>query len=140
MGLASAAPTSNAQGYTSLAGISYPAPATAMSKLALDKGWQSAQSADGTGDPSYSVSNGVVYLSGSLRQPSGTNEIFAVLPKADRPKHYLYIKAMVHTPGNVAQTGTVQIDPDGAMWAYSASGNDAQVYTSLAGLSFPLGS
>jgi hypothetical protein len=36
--------------------------------------------------------------------------------------------------------GTVQIDPDGAMWAYSPTANDAQPYTSLAGISFPLGS
>ena len=31
-------------------------------------------------------------------------------------------------------------DPDGAMWAYSTWGNAAQMYTSLAGISFPLGS
>jgi hypothetical protein len=128
-----------AQQYTSLAGISFPV-SVAPHTLALDNGWQSAQGLYGTGDPSYSVSNGVVYLSGSLYQPSGTNQIFAVLPKADRPKHELYIKAMVYTPNTVAQTGTVKIEPDGAMWAYSTSGNAARLYTSLAGISYPLGS
>ena len=115
-------------------------PRPAAHKLALDNGWKSAQPKYGTGDPSYSVSGGVVYLSGSLYQPSGTNQIFAVLPKADRPVHVQYIKVMVHTPDNITRTGTVQIDPDGAMWAYSPTANDAQLYTSLAGISFPLGS
>ena len=128
-----------AQQYTSLAGVSFPVPEAAH-KLALDNGWVSAQGLWTTGDPSYSVSNGVVYLSGSLRQPTGNNQIFAVLPKAARPAHDLYIKVMVYTPGGVVQAGTVQIDPDGAMWAYALEDGNAQMFTSLAGISFPLGS
>ena len=128
-----------AQQYTSLAGISFPVSTTAHN-LALKNGWQSGQSKYSTGDPAYSVSNGVVHLSGSLIQPSGSSEIFAVLPKADRPKHDLYIQTMVYTPANDTQAGTVEIDPDGNMWAYSIWGNAAQTYTSLAGISFPLGS
>jgi hypothetical protein len=81
----------------------------AAHKLALVNGWQSAQFGYNTGDPAYPVSNGVVHLSGSLLQPTGSNQIFAVLPKADRPKHDLYIRAMVYTPGNTAHTGTVLI-------------------------------
>ena len=111
-----------------------------MHKLALDNGWQSGEPTHDTGDPSYWVSGGVVHLSGSVVQPSGTNQIFAVLPKADRPAHDLYIQVMVYTPDNNARAGTVEIDPDGAMWAYSTWGNAAQMYTSLAGISFPLGS
>lgn len=128
-----------AQQYTSLAGVSFPVPSAAH-KLALDNGWQSAQALYTTGDPSYSVSGGVVYLSGSVRQPSGSNQIFAVLPKAARPTHYLYIKVMVYTPDNVAHAGTVRIDPGGAVWAYSQTPGDAQHFTSLAGISYPLGS
>src|SRR5690349_1865073 len=82
---ASANPYSNAQGFTSLAGISYPAPAMAGHKLALKNGWVSSQGQYSTGDPSYAVSGGVVYLSGSLHQASGTNQVFAVLPPGDRP-------------------------------------------------------
>jgi len=85
-------------------------------------------------------SNDVVYLSGSLIQPSGSSEIFGVLPTADRPKHDLYIQVMVDTPDNNAQAGTLEIDSDGTMWAYSTWGNAAQLYTSLAGISYPLGS
>ena len=129
-----------AQQYTSLAGISFPAAADTVHKLALDNGWQSGEPTHDTGDPSYWVSGGMVHLSGSVVQPSGTNQIFAVLPKADRPAHDLYIQVMVYTPDNNARAGTVEIDPDGAMWAYSTWGNAAQMYTSLAGISFPLGS
>jgi hypothetical protein len=116
------------------------AAADTVHKLALDHGWQSGEPSHDTGDPSYWVSGGVVHLSGSMLQPSGTSQLFAVLPKADRPAHYLYLKVMVYTPDNSAHAGTVQIDPDGAMYAYSPIAGDAQKYTSLAGVSFPLGS
>jgi hypothetical protein len=129
-----------AQQYTSLAGISFPAAAVSIHKLALDNGWKSGEPAQDTGDPAYSVSGGVVHLSGSVYQPSGSNQIFAVLPKADRPAHDLYIQVMVYTPDNTADVGTVLIEPDGAMYAYSSPALDAQKYTSLAGISFPLGS
>jgi hypothetical protein len=125
-----------AQQYTSLAGVSFPVPEAAH-KLALDNGWQPAQ---GTGDPAYSVTNGVVYLSGSVRQPTSGNEILTVLPTGARPKHDLYIKVMVYTPGGVAQAGTVFIAPDGTVQAYSSPASNAEQFTSLAGISFPLGS
>jgi hypothetical protein len=129
-----------AQQYTSLAGISFPAAADTVHKLALDNGWVSGEPAHDTGDPSYWVSGGVAHLSGSVYQPSGTSQIFAVLPKADRPAHDMYIQVMVYTPDNTSYAGTVLIEPDGAMWAYSQAPGNAQQYTSLAGISFPLGS
>jgi len=49
----------------------------------------------GTGDPSYSVSNGMVYLSGSLHQPAGSNQVFGVLPSAAKSAYTLYLS--VHT-------------------------------------------
>ena len=138
--MAWASPESNAQGFTSLAGISFPAASDTVHTLALDNGWVSGEPAHDTGDPAYWVSGGVVHLSGSVDQPSGTSEIFAVLPKADRPAHDLYIQVMVYTPDNTAYAGTVLIAPDGAMEAYSQAPGSAQMYTSLAGISFPLGS
>jgi hypothetical protein len=129
-----------AQQFTSLAGISFPAASDTVHTLALDNGWVSGEPAHDTGDPAYWVSGGVVHLSGSVDQPSGTSEIFAVLPKADRPAHDLYIQVMVYTPDNTAYAGTVLIAPDGAMQAYSQAPGSAQMYTSLAGVSFPLGS
>jgi hypothetical protein len=129
-----------AQQYTSLAGISFPAAADTVHKLATDNGWVSGEPTHDTGDPSYFVAGGVVHLSGSVYQPSGTSQIFAVLPKAYRPAHDLYIQVMVYTPDNTAYAGAVLVEPDGAMWAYSQAPGNAQQYTSLAGISFPLGS
>ena len=130
-----------AQQYTSLAGISFPVASAMMTKLALINGWKSAQPTYGTGDPSYSVTNGVVHLSGSLLQPQAgaAGQMFAILPKAAWPTNYLYIKAMVYS-GSTANTGTVVITPNGEMYAYSLTASQAQQYTSLAGISYPLGS
>jgi hypothetical protein len=130
-----------AQQYTSLAGVSFPVASATMTKLALINGWKSAQPTYGTGDPSYSVKNGVVHLSGSLVQPQAgaTGQMFAVLPQAARPTNYLYIKTEVYS-GSTANTGTVVITPNGEMYAYSLTASQAQQYTSLAGISYPLGS
>jgi len=125
------APFSNEATYTSLAGVSFPAATTAAATLSLLNGWQSANAAQGgTGDPAYTVSGGAVHLSGSLQQPSGTNTEFTVLPKAARPAHVLWIT--VYT--NQGTVGTLEIAPNGDAYAYSAN---AQVYTSLAGISYP---
>jgi hypothetical protein len=124
-------PYSDAQAFTGLAGISYPAKAMAMNTLPLENGWQSADAEFGTGDPSYSVSNGMVYLSGSLDQPAGENQVFGVLPPAARPAHTMYLS--VYTFGGAV--GLLEIDADGNMLAYDGG---APQYTSLAGVSFPV--
>jgi hypothetical protein len=121
-----------AQEYTSLAAISYPAKATATHKLALINGWQSCQSCYGTGDPSYSALGGVVYLSGSLQRPTGSKDVFAVLPRSARPAHALAIGVYA----NGGSIGELHILPDGMM---SVSLGGTPLFTSLAGVSFPLG-
>jgi hypothetical protein len=126
-------PYSDAQGFTGLAGISYPAKAMAMSKMSLENGWQSSDSQWGTGDPSYSVSNGMVYLSGSLNQPAGDIQAFGVLPPAARPAHTMYLSVYTFN-GTI---GLLEIDTNGTMLAYDGG---AQQYTSLAGVSFPMAS
>ena len=40
----------------------------------------------------------------------------------------------------LAHAGTLLIEPDGTMQAYSQTSSEAQTFTSLAGISFPLGS
>jgi hypothetical protein len=128
--------------YTSLAGVSFPvAPATA-NQLTLINGWQPAQSAYGTGDPSYSVKNGVVHLSGSLFQPpaAGDTQEFAVLPKAARPKYFLYIKTAVSPPDSIAAQGQIVICPNGDMYSDSFPLSESESFTSLGGISYPLGS
>jgi hypothetical protein len=127
---------SQAQGYTSLAAISFPAAAITSTNLTLKNGWQSSQSEWGTGDPGWAVKNGVVYLSGSMHQPSGNSRVAAVLPPAARPAHYLAF--IVDTWGGA--TGEVDIETDGTVLAFSPPAHgSAQQFTSLAGISYPLG-
>ena len=59
-------------------------------QLTLTNGWVSGQSQEpGDGISAWTVRNGVVYLTGSVMQTSGTNGEFAVLPSAARPAHVL---------------------------------------------------
>jgi hypothetical protein len=122
----------NAQGDTSLTAISYPAKATAAHKLDLINGWQSCQSCDSTGDPSYFVRDGVAYLSGSLKHPTGSKDVFAILPRSARPAYALAIGVFAKD-GSI---GELNILPDGKL---SVSMGGTERFTSLAGVSFPLG-
>jgi hypothetical protein len=126
----------NAQTFTSLAGMSFPAATTALHTLSLRNGWQSSQSAYGTGNPAYTVTGSVVNLSGSMHQSAGTSTEFAVLPPAARPTHNLWIKTYTYN----GAVGALEITPSGVMYAFNSSGNAAQAYTSLAAISYPLGS
>jgi hypothetical protein len=121
--------------FTSLTGVSFRT-ATGAHKLSLRNGWQSSQSAWDTGDPGYTITGGVVYLSGSLHQAVGTNLVFAVLPRGARPRHQLWITTYTFD-GTV---GALRIRPSGVISAFNAVGNAAQAYTSLAGIAYPLGS
>src|SRR5271166_1705323 len=53
-------------------------------RLSTINGWVSSQSPYATGNPSWGVRDGIVYLSGSVRQPGGnpTHNEFGVLPAA----------------------------------------------------------
>jgi hypothetical protein len=129
--------TGGAQAYTSLAGVSYPAAAVSQHKLTLLNGWQPQPRTSDTGTPSYEVTGGVVYLSGSMHQPTGSNKQFAVLPVGARPVHSLYLK--VFNANTVV--GVVQIDPNGHMSAWDANaGTAAHIDTSLDGISYPVNS
>ena len=77
----------------------------------------SENSTFGTGAPSAGVSNGVVYLSGSLAQPAPGMDGFATLPSADRPVHNLYIS--VYTDDGIS--GTLFIATGGGMEAFSGT-------------------
>jgi hypothetical protein len=126
----------NAQSFTSLAGVSFPVAASPVHKLSLLNGWQSSQSAWDSGDPGYTVTGGVVHLSGSMHQQAGSNLVFAVLPPAARPRHRLWITTYTFD----GAVGALRITPAGVMSAFNAAGNAAQAYTSLAGIAYPLGS
>jgi hypothetical protein len=111
------------------------APACSWHPLSLLNGWHSEQSVYGSGNPSYCVtSNGMVYLSGSLAQPSGGSDEVAVLPAAAAPASNLYLS--VYTFGGTK--GVLYIGANGEILAYpGAAGGGDTAFTSLAGISFP---
>jgi hypothetical protein len=117
-----------------------PIPGPSFHPLTLANGWQSENASFGTGDPKVALQNGVVYLKGSLAQPTPGSTTFTVLPTADRPHDTLLINVWT-SGGNL---GTLEIATNGRMAVVSntpcGSGNTAQCLTSLAAISFPLGS
>ena len=106
--------------------------------IALQNGWKSAQtSIYNVANPSYAVYAGIVYLDGTLTQPTGTPtspKQFGVLPLGFRPAHTVYLTVL--TGGGSGTPGTVKIKPTGVMTASSPSGS-ARALTSLAAVSFP---
>ena len=108
-----------------------------LHKLTLLHGWKSQNGYFTTGDPSVGIANGIVYLSGSMAQPTPGDYHFATLPLVYRPAHNLYIT--VYT--NNVTTGALFIYKNGFMDVSSqgscGAGNNAQCYTSLAAVSFP---
>jgi hypothetical protein len=127
-------PISNAQTNTSLAAISYPIADVTWHKLNLINGWQSAQSIYHTGDPAYAIKGGVVYISGSLEQPSGTRKEFAVLPRAARPARQ--VDLLVYAYGG--RPAGLVIGSGGAMRISDAPQSNARVFSSLATIAYPV--
>jgi hypothetical protein len=137
-------------------------------QLTLINGWVSGQSQEpGDGIPAWTVRNGVVYLTGSVMQTSGTGNEFAVLPPAARPSRVLYMTVKVagqgasgwiiidpsgamyatadpysevSPPDSMAAAGDIVISPDGRLYSDSFPLSESEAYTSLAGISYPLGS
>ena len=108
--------------------------------LSLVNGWESENANDGTGNPRVGVLNGVVYLKGSVGQPTPGSSLFAQLPSADRPADTLLINVWT----NFGTPGTLEILADGRMFVSSNAAcgtrTTAQCLTSLATISYPLGS
>lgn len=126
--------TGTAHAFTSLAGVSFPAATISQHPLPMLSGWQSAQHSLATGGFSYAVTGGVVYLSGAVKLPSGTNDLCALLPAAIRPAHVLYITVFTSSDS----VGTLRIEPNGDVFASSFPDAAAsRTLTSLAAISYP---
>lgn len=108
--------------------------------LALTNGWKSENAVYQTGNPKAALQGSVVYLSGSLAQPTPGSSIFTHLPRQFRPTHNLYIT--VYTNGGTQ--GSLYIGADGTMEAFSnvscGSETTAECFTSLATVSYPINS
>ncbi len=124
-------PEDDAWVLTSLSGISFPRASLAAHALTLRNGWKSAQDRYSTGDPAYSISGGVVHLSGSVYQSTGSQMEFAVLPKAARPAHNILMSVYTFD----GAVGALLIFSNGDLYAFSAG---ATQYTSLASVAYPV--
>ena len=104
--------------------------------LRLVNSWHGAGKAFHTGNPAYTVSNGIVYLTGTADHAGTTLPTLGVLPKGARPAHTLWFGVFNES----ASGGSfVEIAPNGDVFV-GGSGGDEDYFTSLAGVEFPLGS
>jgi hypothetical protein len=119
-------------------------------KLPLINHWASGAHAANipeTNNPGYTISNSIVYLTGSVvtSQASPSSYPFAVLPKGYRPSHEVAFAA--GGPYDVLIGDTILcevfIESSGDMYSHCPQdiwGGADGSYTSLNGLAFPLGS
>jgi hypothetical protein len=113
--------------------------------LGLRNGWKAAAKGFGTGKPAYTVSNGVVYLTGAasrVNQSASIPSVVGVLPRGARPSHELWFQAYNYGATGQAAIG-VYPNGDVQIWGEGSSGfapGDVNYFTSLAGVQFPLGS
>jgi hypothetical protein len=103
--------------------------------LSLRNGWRPAGGS--TGGPAYGVLAGVVYLTGVVTRSNNPKTLPAVgvLPGAARPKHNLYFAGY-----NYTNVGVVSVEVTSGGDIYVEGGGDSYFFSSLAGISFPLGS
>jgi hypothetical protein len=115
-------------------------PTVQFNTLTLINGWVSENPVYQSGNPKVGIQNGIVYLKGSLAQPSPGNDTFTVLPPQYRPTDNMYIT--VYTNGGTQ--GSLYIGHDGTMELFSntscGSGTTSQCFSSLATVSYPVNS
>jgi hypothetical protein len=119
--------------FLSVAGISFPDAKFKWHKIALS-GWQSHTSLSGTGDPAYGIAGPIVYLNGSMTQTTGSI-IFAATPAAIRPRHELNIEVLTE----LSTYGQIQVTKP-SLYVESVPAINAEEFTSLGGVSYPLSS
>ncbi len=129
-------------GYAASTTASHPAAAAKVTwhKLSLRNGWKPGPAAFDTAAPKYKVSGGVVYLTGVAVYAPNTGTatppaVVGVLPKAERPTHNLWLGIF-----NYAASGSADLEIATNGQVKVIGGPDAAYFTSLAGVSFPLGS
>jgi hypothetical protein len=141
---------SDAAQFTSLAGISFPSAwlAPPGQPLPLTPAWQSAAQ-DGTGDPSYFTSGGIVHLSGSVgtntADPWWGGEFQSLLPADARPTGCTEVSTYTSDYTGNGVPGWLDIDPGDTQNApeMQVFAQDDRLiptplaFASLAGISYP---
>jgi hypothetical protein len=126
---------SDSSGFTSLAGISYPVASAKWHKFTLGNHWISGYSNYKTASPEYAAINGIVYLNGSVAQTTIDKGIWASLPVAARPADAVQVEVLV---ANGYAGAVTLVKSQGH--AYSYPFENAEQFTSLAGISYPASS
>jgi osmotically-inducible protein OsmY len=119
--------------FTSLAAVSFPVASTKWHDFKLEAGWKSDAKTYGTGSPAYAVVNGVVYLNGSMDQPTPGTGLWTNLPAAARTKTdvlEIEVYAVNGTTGSIAITNSLGL-------VSSMPFTNAEDFTSLAGVAYP---
>ncbi len=115
------------------------APKITWHKLPLGNSWLAAGSAFKTGNPEYTVSNRIVYLTGvahRTNQSSSIPSVIGVLPKSARPEHSLWFTAFNES---ASAESWIAVFPNGNV-EVGGNGGDENYFSSLAGVEYPLGS
>jgi len=126
-------------GYAASVAAKASPPKITWHKLSLRNSWKAAGSAFHTGNPAYTVSNSIVYLTGVVdraNQSASIPSVIGVLPRSARPKHSLWFTAY-----NASSEGEseIVIYPNGDVEVLGVQSNQ-DYCTSLAGIEFPKGS
>jgi hypothetical protein len=106
----------------------------AWHNLSLLHGWSAHY--EGLRPPAWAIdAQGIVHFRGAIRQPTGSDEVFARLPIAVRPSTYVWVST---NTGNFGEAGRVLVEPTGQIRAVGIDQSNAQVFTSLDGLTYAL--
>ncbi len=119
--------------YTSLANISYPVASIKWHNFKLTAGWKSADPAFHTGSPAYAVINGVVYVGGALNDQKASSGLWTSIPASIQTSDQVFVE--VATTGST--TGSADFAENDGL-AGSTPVANAQQFTSLAGIAYPL--
>jgi hypothetical protein len=121
----------NAQCFTSLDGASFPVSTAGYTTLALQNGWTHAPF--GTRAASAKIINDVVTLAGAIASGTSASAFRLPLGMAPSTQTYVPVDTCAATKGRLSIdiAGNVTIQTEGAF-------SNAQCFTSLEGVSFPL--
>jgi hypothetical protein len=125
---------SNAQCFTSLEGVSFPADASDTTPLVLEPGWADTNARYGTRSPAVKKVDGIVHLQGVVAD--GTASKLFTLDAQFRPSAQVYIPVDLC----LARKGRIIVQTDGVVRVAAFSQfSDATCFTSLEGAWFATG-
>ena len=125
-------PFSNAQGFTSLEGVAFPAGTSGFNCMAPQPGWTGAPF--GTRMPCAKIVGGILRMTGAV-STTGTNPVPLILPAGHRPSVNTYVSVDLCN----AKQGRVLIQPSGVVTVQpKGPWIDARCFASLEGVSFGL--